>query len=279
MTVPSLSLNDGNSIPQLGFGTFQIPADETAATVSTALKVGYRHIDTAQMYGNEKGVGEAVNTSGLARDEIFVTTKLNNTNHTPDDVRRSFDQSLADLGLDHVDLFLIHWPMPEAYEGDFVSTWQAMAELTTDGRARTVGVSNFEPDHLERAIEESGVIPAVNQIEVHPQFNNEDARTASAERGVLVEAWSPIGRGLVLASPVITGIAARLERTPAQVALRWHIERGDIVFPKTVQEPRMRENFAIFDFTLSPDDVLAISAMDLGEEGRMGPHPNNLNSV
>ncbi|HEY9564531.1 MAG TPA: aldo/keto reductase [Nocardioides sp.] len=277
MTVPSLSLNDGTSIPQLGFGVFQVPADRTAATVGKALEVGYRHIDTAQMYGNEKGVGEAIAASGLARDEVYVTTKLNNSNHAPDDVRRSFDQSLTELGLDHVDLFLIHWPMPEAYGGDFVSTWRAMAELTTDGRATSVGVSNFEPAHLERIIAETGVMPAVNQIEVHPRFGNEAARKASAERGVLVEAWSPTGRTSLRDNPVIAEIAERVGRTPVQVTLRWHIERGDVIFPKTMHEERMRENFGLFDFSLSPDDVLAISALDQGAEGRMGPHPNDLN--
>ncbi|NYG59131.1 2,5-diketo-D-gluconate reductase A [Nocardioides daedukensis] len=277
MTVPSLSLNDGTSIPQLGFGVFQVPPDQTTATVGKALEVGYRHIDTAQMYGNEKGVGEAIAASGLARDEIYVTTKLNNSNHAPDDVRRSFAQSLTELGLDHVDLFLIHWPMPEAYGGDFVSTWRAMAELTTDGRATSVGVSNFEPAHLERIIDETGVIPAVNQIEVHPRFGNEAARKASAERGVLVEAWSPTGRTSLRDNPVIAEIAERVGRTPVQVTLRWHIERGDVIFPKTMHEERMRENFGLFDFSLSPDDVLAISALDQGAEGRMGPHPNDLN--
>ncbi|MDT0200316.1 aldo/keto reductase [Nocardioides sp. AE5] len=277
MTVPALPLNDGRTIPQLGLGVFQVPPEQTAEVVGTALEVGYRHIDTAQMYGNEKGVGDAIASSGIARDELFVTTKLNNSNHRPDDVRRSFDESLEELGLDHVDLFLIHWPMPEAYDGDYVSTWQAVAELTRDGRAKSVGVSNFEPDHLERIISETGVVPAVNQIEVHPRFGNEAARTASLERGILVEGWSPIGRARVLDDPVITTIAERIGRTPAQVTLRWHIERGDIVFPKTMHRARMEENFGLFDFTLSPEDVLAISALDQGAEGRLGPHPNNLN--
>lgn len=275
----SLELNDGNSIPQLGFGVFQVPPEETAVTVSTAFEVGYRHIDTAQMYGNEKGVGEAIAASGLDRHEIFVTTKLNNSNHAPDDVRRSFDQSLTDLGLDQVDLFLMHWPLPGAYDGDFVSTWKAMTELTADGRARSVGVSNFEPEHLERIIEESGVVPAVNQIEVHPRFGNEAARAASAQHNVLVEAWSPIGQGSVLDDPVIGEIATRLGRTPAQVTLRWHLERGDIVFPKTMHRERMEENFAIFDFALSADDLAAITALDQGAGGRIGPDPKTFNHV
>ncbi|WP_067440309.1 aldo/keto reductase [Nocardioides jensenii] len=279
MTVPSLTLNDGNSIPQLGFGVFQVPPNETAATVTSALEAGYRHIDTAQMYGNEKGVGEAIAGSGIARDELFVTTKLNNPHHRPDDVRRSFDESLTSLGLDHVDLFLIHWPLPTQYDGDFVSTWQAVAELTGDGRAKSVGVSNFEPDHLERIITETGVLPAVNQIEVHPLFGNEEARAAGAERGVLTEAWSPIGQGTVLDNAVIGEIAARLGKTPAQVTLRWHIERGDIIFPKSMHPERMKENFEIFDFTLSPDDVAAISALDKGAEGRIGPDPKVFDRV
>ncbi|KRF20859.1 oxidoreductase [Nocardioides sp. Soil797] len=279
MTVPSLTLNDDHSIPQLGFGVFQVPPDETSATVTTALEVGYRHIDTAQMYGNEKGVGDALASSGIARDELYVTTKLNNANHAADDVRRSFDESLRDLQLDHVDLFLIHWPLPTQYDGDFVSTWKAMAELTADGRAKSVGVSNFEPDHLARIIDETGVLPAVNQIEVHPGFNNEAARAANAEHGLLTEAWSPIGQGQILDDPTIVEIAQRLGRTPAQVALRWHVERGDIVFPKSMRRERMQENFAIFDFELSPDDVLAISGMDRGDAGRLGPDPKTFDRI
>ncbi|MDN5892885.1 MAG: aldo/keto reductase [Nocardioides sp.] len=279
MTVPTLTLNDGHSIPQLGFGVFLVPPEDTAATVTSALEIGYRHLDTAQMYGNEEGVGAAIATSGIARDELFVTTKLNNSNHTPDDVRRSFDQSLTDLGLDHVDLFLIHWPLPTRYDGDFVSTWKAMAELTADGRAKSVGVSNFEPDHLTRIIEETGVVPAVNQIEVHPHFGNVAARAATLERGILTEAWSPIGRGAALEDAVIGQVAQRVGKTPAQVALRWHIERGDVIFPKSMHAERMRENFDIFDFTLEPDDVLALSELDRGEDGRIGPDPKTFDHI
>ncbi|QIX25385.1 aldo/keto reductase [Nocardioides sp. JQ2195] len=279
MTVPSLSLNDGHSIPQLGFGVFQVPPDQTAATVTAALEVGYRHIDTAQMYGNEKGVGEALATSGIPRDELFVTTKLNNMNHAPDDVRRSFDESLRALGLDHVDLFLIHWPLPTQYDGDYVSTWKAMTELTADGRAKSVGVSNFEPDHLARVIDETGVLPAVNQVEVHPRFGNEAVRAANAEHGLLTEAWSPIGQGSILDDPTIGEIAERLGRTPAQVTLRWHVERGDIVFPKSMHRERMQENFALFDFDLSPDDVSAISGLDRGSAGRIGPDPATFDRI
>jgi 2,5-diketo-D-gluconate reductase A len=274
MNVPGITLNDRTTIPQLGFGVFQVPPAETAETFAAALEVGYRHIDTAELYGNEKGVGEAIASSGLPRDEVYVTSKLGNGFHRPDDARRAFDQSLADLGLDRIDLFLVHWPLPTLFDGDFVSTWRTLAEFVVDGRAASVGVSNFQPAHLERIIEETGVVPAVNQIEVHPQFGNEEARAANASHGVHTQAWSPIGQGRVLDEPVITGIADRLGRTPAQVTLRWHVERGDIVFPKTMSPDRMRENFALFDFRLDQDDVAAISALDRGAEGRTGPDPD-----
>ncbi len=273
MTVPALTLNDGHSIPQLGFGVFQVPPPETAKVTLDAFEAGYRHIDTAQMYGNEKGVGEAVRASGLAREDLYLTTKLNNAFHRPDDARRTFARSLEDLGTDYVDLFLIHWPLPTRYDGDFVSTWNTLAEFAADGRARSIGVSNFTVEHLARLAEETSVVPAVNQIEVHPYFGNEAVRTADHERGILTEAWSPIAQGAVLDDPVITGIADRIGRTPSQVTLRWHVERGDIVFPKTTSPDRMRENFAIFDFTLSPEDVGAISALDRGTDGRRGPDP------
>lgn len=279
MTTPVLTMNDGHRIPQLGFGVFQVDPGETAEVVSRALEVGYRHVDTAQMYGNERGVGDAVRSSGIPRDELFVTTKLNNTNHAPDDVRRSFDESLATLGLDHVDLFLIHWPLPTRYDGDYVSTWRAMTELVTDGRARSVGVSNFEPDHLTRIIDETGIVPVVNQVEVHPYFDNTAVREANTARGVLTEAWSPIARGKVVGDPVIKPIADRLGRNETQVALRWHIQRGDIVFPKSVDPERMRSNFAVTDFELSDDDMAAISGLDRGAGGRMGPDPATFDHV
>lgn len=279
MTVPRITLNDQATIPQLGFGVYQVPPDRTAETVTRALEVGYRHIDTAQMYENEKGVGEAIASSGIARDELYVTSKLNNHAHHPDDARRAFDQTLTDLGLDRVDLFLIHWPLPTKYDGDFVSTWKTLAEFAEDGRARSIGVSNFQPEHLDRIVAETGVLPAVNQVEVHPEFGNKDVRDANRAHQVATEAWSPIGQGRVLANPVIGEIAARLGRTPAQVTLRWHIERGDIVFPKSMHVERMRENFAIFDFSLSPDDVAAISALDQGEAGRIGPNPSTFDFI
>ena len=274
MTVPPITLNDTTTIPQLGFGVFQVPPEETAATVLTAFEVGYRHLDTAQMYRNEAGVGEAIASAGIPRDELYITTKLNNSNHRPDDVRRSFEESRALLGLEQVDLFLIHWPLPTQYDGDFVSTWQAVSALVTDGAVKSVGVSNFQPDHLDRIIDETGVIPAVNQIEVHPYFTNEAAREASHRHGIKVESWSPIAQGKVLGDPVLAEIAAAHGRTTSQVTLRWHIERGDIVFPKSMHEQRMRENFEIFDFSLAADEVSAISALDRGENGRTGPHPD-----
>jgi len=279
MTVPTITLNDGASIPQLGFGVFKVPPAETAATVTQALEVGYRHLDTAQMYGNEQGVGEAIATSGIPRDELFVTTKLNNGFHRPDDARREFAASLEKLGLDHVDLFLIHWPLPTRYDGDFVSTWRTLAEFAQDGRARSIGVSNFEPEHLARIIDETGVVPAVNQIEVHPFLTNEAARAAGAEHGIVTEAWSPIARGAVVGNEVLAKIGANHGKTESQVALRWHVERGDVIFPKSMRRERMQENFEIFDFSLTPEEVESISALDQGEAGRTGPNPNTFDYV
>ncbi len=279
MSIPQLTLNDGHTIPQLGFGVFQVPPDQTSETTLTAIEAGYRHIDTAQMYGNEAGVGDAVRRSGLGRDEVFITSKLNNGFHRPDDARRSFDETLSKLGMDYVDLFLIHWPLPTRYDGDFVSTWQTLIEFQREGRARSIGVSNFHPAHLARLAEETDVVPAVNQIEVHPYLTNESVRSASRDAGILVEAWSPIARGAVLNDPVIGGIAARMERTPAQVTLRWHIQRGDIIFPKSMNPARMKENAALFDFTLDAIDMEAISALDKGEEGRVGPNPDTFDWI
>ncbi|WP_028643999.1 aldo/keto reductase [Nocardioides sp. URHA0020] len=279
MTVPTVALNDQTSIPQLGFGVYQVPPDQTEATVSTAFEVGYRHIDTAQMYQNEAGVGAAIASSGIARDELYVTSKLNNSFHEPDAARRAFDETLERLGLDRVDLFLIHWPLPTQYGGDYVSTWRTLTEFVADGRATSVGVSNFQPAHLDRIIAETGVAPAVNQIEVHPYFTNEAARAASIRHGVEVEAWSPIAQGKVLDDAVIGEIAAAHGKTPSQVTLRWHIERGDIVFPKSMREERMRENFDIFDFALTEDQVAAISALDQGEAGRTGPNPDTFDWI
>ncbi len=274
MTVPTITLNDRTTIPQLGFGVFQIEPENTVEAVTTALEIGYRHIDTAQMYGNEQEVGEAIRASDVPRDEIYVTSKLNNGFHRPADAERAFDETMRRLGLEKLDLFLIHWPLPTLYDGDFVSTWRTMASFVEDGRAASVGVSNFQPAHLDRIIDETGVVPAVNQIEVHPYFGNEAARAADAKHGIATEAWSPIAQGKVLDDAVLREIASAKGRSTAQVALRWHIERGDIIFPKSVTPARMRENFEIFDFGLTPEEVSRISALDRGEEGRTGPNPD-----
>ncbi len=274
MTVPTLALNDDTTIPQLGFGVFQVPPEETEKTVTTAFEVGYRHIDTAEMYQNEAGVGAAIAACGIPRDELYITSKLNNGFHDPDQARRAFDETLQKLGLDKIDLFLIHWPLPTLYDGDYVSTWKTLTEFVDDGRAASVGVSNFEPAHLDRIVQETGVVPAVNQIEVHPFFTNEAARSGSLAHGIKVEAWSPIAKGKVMDDPTINEIAARHGKSASQVTLRWHVERGDIVFPKSMHEQRMRENFEIFDFTLTEEEVEAISALDQGESGRTGPNPN-----
>lgn len=273
-TVPTIALNDSHEIPQLGFGVFQIPPEETANAVATALEAGYRHIDTAEMYRNERGVGDAIRASGLSRDEIYVTSKLSNACHHPDDARKAFDHTLEALGSDHVDLFLVHWPLPTLYDGDYVSTWKVMEEFKQQGRARSIGVSNFQVPHLERLAQETDVTPAVNQIEIHPYFLNEEVRRYGEDHGIRTEAWSPIAQGAVLDDPVITEIAARLERTPAQVVLRWHIQRGSIVFPKSTTPSRIEENFELFDFALDDGEMEAIAALDKGEDGRTGPHPD-----
>jgi 2,5-diketo-D-gluconate reductase A len=277
--VPSITLNDGNTIPQLGFGVFQIAPKDTVKAVSEALEIGYRHIDTAEMYANEKEVGEAIRSFGIDRGEVFVTSKLSNAFHDPDDAREAFDRTLSELGFDHVDLFLIHWPLPTLYNGDFVSTWKILEEFHNDGRARSIGVSNFQVEHLERLAADTETVPAVNQIEVHPYLTNEAVRSYGREHGIATEAWSPIAQGAVLDDPTITEIALRVGRTPAQVVLRWHLQRGDIVFPKSVTPSRMKENFEIFDFELESDDMEAISALDRGEEGRTGAHPDRFDYV
>jgi 2,5-diketo-D-gluconate reductase A len=277
--VPQIRLNDGCTIPQLGFGVFQIPPRDTADAVRRALEIGYRHIDTAQMYGNEKEVGEAVRASGLDRSEVFVTSKLNNNGHRPDDARRAFDGTLQALDLGYVDLFLIHWPLPTVEGTDYVETWRTMIEFAKDGRARSIGVSNFQVPHLQRAIAETGVVPAVNQIEVHPYFTNEEVRAYDRENGIVTEAWSPIAQGAVLDDEVVQRIASSLDRTPAQVVLRWHLQRGDVVFPKSVTRSRIEENFDVFDFELDGTDMGDITGLDRGEKGRTGPNPDEFDYV
>ncbi len=278
-TVPAVELNDGHRVPQLGFGVFQIAPEDTASAVREALDVGYRHIDTAEMYRNERGVGEAIRSSDLDRGDVFVTSKLSNRFHGPDDARRAFDRTLAELGFDYVDLFLIHWPLPTLYDGDFVSTWRALEEVHRDGRARSIGVSNFQVDHLERLAAETDVVPAVNQIELHPYFANAEVRAYGHAHAIATEAWSPIAQGAVLDDPVITAIADAVGRSPAQVALRWHIQRGHIVFPKSVTTARIRENFELFDFELAPEDVGRIDALDRGAAGRRGADPDTFDWI
>jgi 2,5-diketo-D-gluconate reductase A len=273
--VPAIKLNNGVEIPQLGFGVFQIePADTRAATLA-ALRAGYRHIDTAEMYGNEREVAEGIRESGIDRAEIFVTSKLNNGFHAPDRARAAFDLSLEVMKLDYLDLFLIHWPLPAV--GDFVDTWKTLEEIYASGRVRAIGVSNFQAHHIERLARECKVVPAVNQIEIHPYFNQDDLRAFDAAHGIVNEAWSPIAQGDVLGDPTIVAVARRVARTPAQVTLRWHIQRGDVVFPKSVNPARIAENFALFDFELSADDMAAITA--LHRDGRRGPNPDDFNWI
>jgi 2,5-diketo-D-gluconate reductase A len=277
--VPSIALNDGNKIPQLGFGVFQIPPPETERAVVSALEAGYRHIDTAEMYGNEEGVGEAIRAAGLDRADVYITSKLNNGYHRPDDARRAFARTLELLGYEYVDLFLIHWPLPTLYDGDFVSTWRTLEEFRADGRARSIGVSNFQVAHLERLAAESDVVPAVNQIELNPYFRNHEVVEYGLEHGIVTEGWAPIRQGSVLDDPTLLEVAERYGKSVAQVVLRGHIQRGNIVFPKSVRPERIRENMAIFDFKLEPDDMKTIDGLDRGEAGRNGPNPDTFDYV
>ena len=276
-TVPMVTLNDGHQIPQLGFGVFQIPPEETVEATSRALEIGYRHIDTAEMYGNEKEVGEAVARSGLDRSEVFITSKLNNGFHRPEDARKAFDETLGALGSEYVDLFLIHWPLPTRYGGDFVSTWQALIEFRDEGRARSIGVSNFQRHHLDQLLLATETVPAVNQIEVHPYLVQDELRAYDADHQIATEAWSPIARGNVLGDPAVGSVAERRGKSPAQVVLRWHIQRGDIVFPKSVTPSRIQENFELFDFELDDADMAAISALNRDE--RTGPDPDTFDLI
>ena len=269
-TVPTLTLNNGVEIPQLGFGVFQIPPEETAAATRTALDIGYRHIDTAQMYGNEKEVGQAVRESGLDRSEVFVTSKLNNNRQERDDILRSFDRSLEALGFDQLDLFLIHWPLPGV--SDYAQRWKVMEEIYAGGRVRAIGVSNFQPHHLQTLFDASELRPAVNQIEVHPFLTQEALRAFGADHGIVTEAWAPIARGKVDDDAVIRGVAEQVGKSPAQVTLRWHVQRGDVVFPKSVTRSRVEENFDIFDFELDDGQMAALTG--LNQDLRTGPNPD-----
>ncbi len=268
--VPPIILNNGVEMPQLGFGVWQVPDDEAERAVATALESGYRSIDTAAIYGNEEGTGKAIAASGVPREELFVTTKLWNSDQGYDSTLRAFDTSLEKLGLDHVDLYLIHWPMPS--RGTAIDSFKAFEKIHADGRAKAIGTSNFLPEHLAKLIDETSVIPAVNQIELHPHLQQNAAREFHAEQGITTEAWSPLGQGKgLLEVPAIVAIAQKHGRTPAQVVLRWHIQLGNVVIPKSVTPSRIKENIDVFDFSLDTEDIAAISA--LNEDRRLGPDP------
>ncbi|MGW5353319.1 aldo/keto reductase [Streptomyces sp. NPDC004031] len=269
--VPDVTLNNGVTMPQLGFGVWQVPDDEAEAAVATALDAGYRSIDTAALYANEEGTGRALAASGLPREELFVTTKLWNSDQGYDSALRAFDTSLAKLKLDHVDLYLIHWPQPR--RDAYTETWRALERIAAEGRARAIGVSNFQPAHLRRLVDGSPTVPAVNQIELHPQLAQSELRAVHAELGIATEAWSPLGQGKgLLESPVVARVAERHGRTPAQVVLRWHLQLGNVVIPKSVTPSRIRENIDVFDFALTPEDLTELAALDDGT--RLGPDPD-----
>jgi 2,5-diketo-D-gluconate reductase A len=269
-SVPNVRLNNGVEMPQLGFGVFQVPPDEVVDPVRTAIESGYRLIDTATAYQNEEGVGKAIADSGVARDDLFITTKLWNADQGYDEALRAFDSSLGKLGLDTVDLYLIHWPLPK--RDRYVDTWKAFEKLYSDGRARAIGVSNFTQRHLNRLFDETGIVPAVNQIELHPRFPQEEMRAFHAEHGIVTEAWSPIGQGKgLLEDPTLASIAESAGKSPAQVVLRWHMQLGNVTIPKSVTPDRIQQNIEIFDFELSDADMGGITALASGE--RVGPDP------
>lgn len=269
-TQPHVSFNDGHSIPQLGLGVWQTPDDVAVEAVSTALKAGYRHIDTAAVYQNEEGVGKGMRASGVAREDIFLTTKVWNDAQGFDQTLRAMDASLKRLGTPYVDLYLIHWP--SAYRGKYVETWKALIRLRDEGKARSIGVSNFEGTYIEELIAETGVTPAINQIQLHPRFQQKAMRDKHAKLGVITESWSPLGQGKMLSDPVIAEIAARHGKSPAQVIIRWHLDLGLVVIPKSVTPSRIVENFDVFDFTLSDEDKAAIAGLDAAD-GRIGSDP------
>jgi 2,5-diketo-D-gluconate reductase A len=275
-TVPTVELRDGVRIPQLGFGVYKVAPDETAVAVRTALEIGYRHVDTATMYRNEEGVARGIREARVDRADVFITSKLDNGSHEPDTARRAFDETLAALGTDFVDLYLIHWPLPTRYGGDFVSTWRTLEEFAADGRARSIGVSNFQVSHLQRLAAETATVPSVNQVEAHPYFTNAAVRDYCKRHGIVFEAWSPLARGKVLDDPTVVRVAEAAGRSAAQVVLRWHLQRGDVVFPKSVTRNRIEENFAVFDFELTHSDMAAIDALDGGEAARVGSHPDTM---
>ncbi|WP_156688742.1 aldo/keto reductase [Mycobacterium sp. Marseille-P9652] len=268
-----VALNDGNSIPAVGLGVFQVPPADTERVVGAALRVGYRHVDTAAAYGNELQTGRALADSGVPRDQLYVVTKVRNADQGYDSTLAAFDASLARLGVDYLDLYLIHWPVPALNR--FVDTFKAFAHLRDQGRIRSIGVSNFEPEHLTMLIDATGIVPAVNQIELHPRFPQRELREVHAQRGIATEAWAPLGRGALLDHPSITALAEEKGRTPAQVLIRWHIQLGNIVIPKSVNPSRIASNFDVFDFELSPDDMASIASLDDGT--RLGPDPRTFN--
>jgi len=275
MTVPMIKLNDGNHIPQLGYGVWQVSNDEAVAAVSEALKAGYRHIDTAAIYGNEEGVGKAIQSSGIARGDIFLTTKLWNSEQGYESTLKAFDTSLKKLGTDYVDLYLIHWPTPS--KDLFMETWRAFVKLKEEGRAKSIGVSNFRTADLERVIKESGVTPVLNQIELHPQFQQDELRLFHSKHNIATEAWSPLGQGKILEDATLKAIAEKHGKSVAQVILRWHIETGNIVIPKSVTPARIKENFDVFDFRLNGTDHDAITKLDKAD-GRIGPNPSTFSA-
>lgn len=267
---PIITFHDGHSIPQVGLGVWQTPQDIAAPTVLKALEAGYRHIDTASGYDNEQGVGEGFRSAGLDRKDVFITTKLRNTDQGYDNTLRAFDGSLKKLGMDYVDLYLVHWPSP--HRGLYRETWKAFVKIKEEGRARSIGVSNFYPDHLEHIIGDTGVVPVINQIELHPDFQQKAAQEAHKKLNIVTESWSPLGQGKFIANPVIGTIAKKHGKTPAQVIIRWHIDTGLVVIPKSVTPSRIEENFKVFDFTLDADDMAAIAKLD-DKGARMGPDP------
>lgn len=272
--VPTITLNNGVAMPQLGFGVWQVPDTEAETAVRTALDAGYRSIDTAAIYGNEEGTGKALTGSGVPREELFVTTKLWNSDHGYDAALRAFDESLRRLGLDHVDLYLIHWPAPA--KDKYLETWRALEKIYADGRTRAIGVSNFQPAHLQRVLDEGSVAPVLNQVELHPDFAQADVRAFHAAHNIATEAWSPLGQGKgLLDDPVLRQLGEKHGRTPAQVALRWHLQLGNVVIPKSVTPSRIRENIDVFGFELDDADMAAVAGLDAGN--RIGDNPDDVN--